>query len=134
MCPESVKVPMRCQGGLQEVAGMLPGSEYVFVRSELMATLAHYGVDHVQTGDLVLRLALLDELLHALEGGAGAGAGAGARWSYKAYLDDVFIELYGPDCPLSYRGHLGLRDRRLGLNSIVCCVCSVLCMSCASCV
>lgn len=57
-----------------------------------MPRLPHYRVDHVQTGNLVLRLALLDELLDGVH--------------------DVLVELDGFDCAARDGPHLGFRDRR----------------------
>ncbi len=69
--------------------------EDVLVGPELVSGLAHDGVDDVQPGDLVLRTALLYELLHA--------------------LNYMLVELDSLDGTLGDGGHLGFGDGWLRL-------------------
>jgi len=72
-----------------------PWREHIFLRTKLVSTLSHDGVNHIKAWDFIFRLALLDEFFHT--------------------LDHMFVELDCPDGSLGDGSHLGFGDGRLRL-------------------
>lgn len=85
------RTPQQVDEGVLHVLGE-SGREHILVGTELMPGLAHDGVDDVEAGDLVLGLALEDELLDAVH--------------------HVFVELDGLDGAPRDGPHLGFGDGR----------------------